>query len=217
MRGTGGRRILMSMAPPRIVDPQGLYHVMSRGNYRRTIFPDTDHAERYLFLLNRVTARRKWIIVDWCLIPNHYHLVIQLTDGGLSDGMRELNGCYSRWSNALNGLTGTGHLVRNRFKSVPVEDDPYLLRLLQYVPNNPVRAGLVTAPDEWTWSGFRAAVGLEYPRAFHRPSVALAFFDNDPGRARDLYRRHVELGADPNGPVPWSDQEGGDAWLDRQT
>jgi putative transposase len=205
------------MAPPRIVDPLGLYHVMSRGNFRREIFPDDDHAERYLFLLTRVTRRRKWIIVDWCLMPTHYHLVVQLTDGGLSEGMRELNGCYSRWSNYIHQLTGTGHLVRNRFKSLPVDDDSYLLRLLQYVANNPVRAELAKTAEDWKWSGFRAAAGLEYPRAFHRPSVALACFDRDPKRARDLYTRHVALGADLNGPVSWSDQEGGDAWLDRQT
>jgi putative transposase len=204
------------MAPLRLVDPFGLYHVMSRGNYRRTIFPDDDHAERYCFLLSRVASRQEWIVIDWCLMPTHYHLVIQLTDGGLSEGMRELNGCYSRWSNAFHQLTGTGHLVRNRFKSVLVEDDPYLLQLLRYVPNNPVQAGLSVNAEDWKWSGFRAAAGLEHPRAFHRPSVALAYFNDDPERARIAYRRHVAA-ADLAGPVPWSDQEGGDAWLDRQT
>jgi REP element-mobilizing transposase RayT len=189
---------------------------MSRGNYRGTIFPDEDHAERYLFLLNRVTLRQKWLVVDWCLMPNHYHLVIQLTDGGLSEGMRELNGCYSRWSNAQARLTGTGHLVRNRFKSPLVDDDQYLLEVLRYVPNNPVKARLTVNPEDWTWSGFRAAVGLEHPRAFHRPSLALAYFHRDPEQARAVYRRHV-ADTDLDGPVPWSDQEGGDAWLDRST
>lgn len=203
------------MAPPRIIDPHGLYHVMSRGNFRRKIFPDEHHAERYFFLLNRVTLRRKWIVVDWCLMPNHYHLVIQLTDGGLSEGMRELNGCFSRWSNYVHQLTGTGHLVRNRFKSLAVDDDPYLLRLLQYLANNPVEAELVQRAEEWKWSGFRATAGLEYPRAFHRPSIALGCFDSDPQKAQAKYRRHVALGTDPNGPAPWSDQRGSDAWLDR--
>ena len=205
------------MAPLRIVDPQGLYHVMSRGNFRQSIFPDGDYAERYLFLLTRVTLRRKWVVVDWCLMPNHYHLVIQLTDGGLSEGMRELNGCYSKWSNFQHELTGTGHLVRNRFKSLLVDEEPHLLRLLQYVPNNPVRSKLTSTPEDWKWSGFRASIGLEYPRAFHRPSVALAYFDSDPKLAQDLYRRHVVLGLDRKGPAPWSDQRGGDAWLDRRT
>ena len=181
---------------------------MSRGNYRGTIFPDDDHAERYLFLLNRVAARRKWVIVDWCLMPNHYHLLVQLTEDGLSDGMRELNGCYSRWSNLVHELTGTGHLVRNRFKSLLVDDDSYLLQLLRYIPNNPVRAELASTAEDWKWSGYRATAGLEYPRVFHRPSAALAQFDRDPKRAENLYTRHVALGVGLSDPVPWSDQEG---------
>ena len=179
---------------------------MSRGNYRQTIFPDRDHAGRYLYLLERVTRRRGWTVADWCLMPNHYHLLIRLTDDGLSSGMRELNGCYSRWSNAVHQLTGTGHLVRNRFKSPIVEDDAYLAELARYIPNNPVAAGLVASADSWEWSGYRANAGLEHPRAFHRPSELLAHFDDDPARARALYRSHVGLGPDPNGPDPWSDQ-----------
>ena len=195
------------MAPPRIVDPQGLYHVMTRGNYRRTIFPDATHADRYLFLLNRVSLRRKWIVVDWCLMPNHYHLLVQLTDGGLSDGMRELNGCYSRWSNAIHHLTGTGHLVRNRFKSLLVDSEPYLFQLLRYIPNNPVRAALTASAGSWRWSGYRATAGVEYPRTFHRPTAALAYFHPDPRRAQALYRQLVSLGPDPKVPDPWSDQD----------
>ena len=195
------------MAPLRIVDPEGVYHVMSRGNYRNTIFPSARHAERYLFLLGRVTARRGWIVLDWCLMPNHYHLLIRLTDGGLSAGMRELNGCYSRWSNALAQLTGTGHLVRNRFKSLLVDNDPYLFELLRYIPNNPVRGGLVDEPADWPWSGYRATAGHEHPRVFHRPSAALAFFDSGPRQAQEMYRRHVARGPDLAVPDPWSDHD----------
>src|SRR5579885_1846335 len=180
------------MAPLRIIDPEGLYHVMSRGNYKGVIFPSARHAERYLFLLARVAARRNWIVVDWCLMPNHYHLLVRLTEGGLSDGMRELNGCYSRWSNAIHLRTGTGHLVRNRFKSSLVDTDAYWLELLRYIPNNPVRAGLVDEAAAWPWSGYRAAAGVEHPRVFHRPAEALAIFARDPRRAQELYRRHVE-------------------------
>jgi hypothetical protein len=141
-------------------------------------------------------------------MPNHYHLLVRLTDDGLSDGMRELNGCYSRWSNLVRELTGTGHLVRNRFRSLLVDDDAYLLQLLRYIPNNPVRAKLARAPEDWKWSGYRATAGLEYPRAFHRPSVALAYFDREPRSAQDLYTRHVALGGGPSDPVQWSDQKG---------
>ena len=189
------------MAPLREIDPQGLYHVMSRGNFRQTIFLDDDHYAKYIRLLGRVTKRRKWIVLDWCLIPNHYHLVIQLTDDGLSDGMRELNGCFSRWSNQQTGRTGTGHLVRNRFKSVGVKDEVHFWRLVTYVPLNPVSAGLAKSPADWPWSGYRATVGLEHPQAFHRPDELLRHFGGHGEEALDLYRQLVRGSHDP-----WSDQ-----------
>jgi putative transposase len=182
-----------------------MYHVMSRGNFRQTIFPDERHITRYLLLLGRVSLRRRWVIVDWCVMPNHYHLVIQLTDDGLSDGMRELNGCYSRWSNAIHQLTGTGHLVRNRFRSRLVENDPYLWSLMRYIPLNPVRAGLVRHPQDWRWSSYRATVGREHPHPFHRPSETLRYFHSDPAIAIELYQRHLRPGPVHEEHDLWSD------------
>jgi putative transposase len=164
------------IAPLRIVDPTGLYHVMSRGNFRATIFFDDTHYAKYLELLTRVAKRREWCVLDWCLIPNHYHLLIQLTDDGLSDGMRELNGCFSRWSNLRTRRTGTGHVLKNRFGSVEVVDDGHLFELMRYIPNNPVKAELVQRPEDWRWSGYPAAVGIEYPHRFHQPAELLAYF-----------------------------------------
>jgi REP element-mobilizing transposase RayT len=186
------------MAPLREVDPTGLYHVMSRGNFRDRIFLDDDHFARYIHLLQRVSDRRAWSVLDWCLIPNHYHLLVQLTDGGLSDGMRELNGCFSRWSNLQTGRTGTGHVVKNRFTSIEVTDDGYLFEVLRYIPNNPVRAGLVSLPEDWRWCGYRANVGLENPYAFHRPAELLRYFS--PGRtaALERYLNFVREGRVPN-------------------
>src|SRR3954470_5290488 len=126
------------MAPLRVIDPQGIYHVMSRGNYRQRIFLDDEHYAKWVRLVRRVTGSNKWIVLDWCAIPNHYHLVIQLTDGGLSEGMRELNGCFSRWSNLQTGRTGTGHFVKNRYKHVGVAEEPHFWNLTTYLPLNPV-------------------------------------------------------------------------------
>lgn len=196
------------VAPLREIDPQGVYHVMSRGNFRQRVFIDDHHYRRYLHLLQRVTNRRRWIILDWCLIPNHFHLVIQLTEGGLSDGMRELNGCFSRWSNRRTGRTGTGHLWKNRFKSLDLEDQAHFLMVARYVPNNPVKDGLVRRPEDWPWSGYRTAIGLEYPYAFHRPWELLKYFGNRPDRARPRYMKLVNLGPLPEGQDPWSDQDG---------
>jgi REP-associated tyrosine transposase len=194
------------VAPLRIVDPHGLYHVMSRGNYRETIFFDEPHYAKYMRLLARVTHRRKWIVLDWCLMPNHYHLVVQLTDGGLSAGMRELNGCFSRWSNLQTGRTGTGHLVKNRFRHVGVEDEAHFWNLVPYVPLNPVVPNLCSSPADWPWSGYRAIVGLEQPQSFHQPDSLLKMMEQDSNGYRSLVNEALgRLSRDP-----WSDQHGPD-------
>jgi REP element-mobilizing transposase RayT len=195
------------VARRREIDPEGTYHVMSRGNYRRVIFPDDDHVTRWLHLLTRVTAKWDWVVVDWCVMPTHFHLLVRLTDGGLSEGMRELNGCYSRWSNTVHELTGTGHLVRNRFKDRPVRDEAYFLQLLRYLAWNPVAADLTRSLEAWPWTGFRAFAGLEHPRRFHRPAEALELFSSDPKQAQLRYLEHVASGHVPQELDPWSDDE----------
>jgi putative transposase len=193
------------VAPPRIIDPQGLYHVMSRGNFRQRIFLDADHYAKYVRLLARVTRRRHWTILDWCLMPNHYHLLIQLTEGGLSEGMRELNGCYARWSNLQTGRTGSGHLVQNRFKALRVVTERHFWATVRYIPLNPVRADLVGRLEDWPWSGYRATIGLEYPMVFHRPDELLRHLCLDPAISVERYVRFVREGHAPNSHVPWSD------------
>jgi REP element-mobilizing transposase RayT len=194
------------MAPLRNIDPTGLYHVMSRGNYRQPIFLDEGHYEKYLELTDRVANRWHWIVLDWCLIPNHYHLLVQLTNDGLSDGMRELNGCFSRWSNLQTGRTGTGHLVKNRPVVVDVIREGHLWELLSYIPLNPVRAGLVDEPEEWPWSGYGATVGLRHPRRFHKPNELLRMFARDRATAIGRYKAFVQESRGRDGRSEWSDQ-----------
>jgi REP element-mobilizing transposase RayT len=194
------------MAPLRHVDPTGLYHVFSRGNYRQALFLDDEHYAKFLTLLPRVAHRRRWRLLDWCLMPNHFHLVIQLEDGGLSDGMRELNGCFSRWSNQQTGRTGTGHLVKNRFGSIDVIREGHLWSLLSYIPLNPVRAGLVDLPEEWPWGGYRATIGLEHPYAFHDPASLLRLFGRERSIALPRYMEHVRSAHVRDDQDTWSDQ-----------
>jgi putative transposase len=194
------------MAPLREIDPRGLVHVMSRGNFRQETFLDDIHYRRYVRLLERVAARWLWAVLDWCLIPNHFHLLIQLNRGGLSEGMRELNGGFSRWSNARTGRTGTGHLWKNRFKAVEIVEEGHFWEVIRYIPNNPVGPGLVARPEDWPWSGYRATVGLERPHPFHRPVELLRYFGARPQIAVVRYERFVRDGLVRAGLAPWSDQ-----------
>ena len=200
---------VVSVAPPREIDPTGLYHVMSRGNFKQTIFPDDDHFAKYVQLVDRVTIRRRWIVLDWCLIPNHYHLLIQLQAYGLSAGMRELNGCFSRWSNRRTGRTGTGHLIKNRPLMLNVLREGHLREILSYIPLNPVRANLVDGASDWPWSGDRATLGLEHPYRFHQPRQLLRLFGNDRAQALARYEALIRDGRARDGQASWSDQVAG--------
>jgi len=103
------------MAPPRIIDPEGYVHVGSRGNFGRALYEDPSHRTTFLLLYARVARDLGWTTLAYCLMTNHYHFLIRLTDGGLSEGMQQLNGTFSRRMNALHDRTGGGHLFKNRF------------------------------------------------------------------------------------------------------
>jgi putative transposase len=199
-------RTVDRVAPLRDIHPTALVHVMSRGNFRQETFLDGAHYRRYLDLLERVAARRDWSVLDWCLIPNHFHLLIQLTRGGLSAGMQALNGGFSRWSNAQTGRTGTGHLWKNRFNAIEVVEHEHFLETVRYIPNNPVEAGLVREPEDWPWSGYRANLGLERPRPFHDTVQLLAYFGKESQAPIVRYERFVRDGLVRSGRVAWSDQ-----------
>jgi REP element-mobilizing transposase RayT len=195
------------VAPLRDVDPFGLYHVMSRGNFRQRVFRDEEHYLRGLHYLDQASRRYAWIVLDWVFMPNHYHLVVQLTNGGLSAGMRELNGCFSRWSNSRTGRTGTGHLWQNRFRALDIAAERHFWAVFRYLPINPVAGDLTPLPDEWRWSGFRATMGIDFPYRFHQPAELLRYFAAEPEVARERYRAHVDEGLLLGGHATWSDRE----------
>lgn len=143
----------------------------------------------FLQLLNRLAARYDWVLYAYCLMPNHYHLVMRIDDAGISDGMRLLNGGFSRYTNSRHGLEG--HLFRNRFWWKRVEDEPQLLQTIRYVVLNPVRAGLVIAPERWRWSSHRGCLGLDFAPPSLATSELLARFGPSPGRARRAYGEFV--------------------------
>lgn len=144
--------------PLRVAYPGALYHVTSRGDRREAIaLGDSDRA-LFLTVLAEALLRFDARVLAYCLMGNHYHLLLQTHTANLSRLMRQINGVYTQAFNRRHGLTG--HLFQGRFKAILVDSDAYLLEVCRYVDLNPVRAHMVAAPELCAWSSYRALVGL---------------------------------------------------------
>lgn len=149
----------------RLQAPDVLYHVGSRGVEKRPIFDCAQRdREHFLGLLAKSVSKFGWRVHAYCLMGNHFHLVLDTPNANLSDGMKYLKGQYAQWFNAVVGREGA--LFERRFWSRIALSEAYVLELSRYVVLNPVRAGLAKRPDEWPWSSYQATVGLDGAPAF---------------------------------------------------
>jgi len=181
------------MARPLRLEFEGaLYHITSRGNARESIFLDNGDRARFLEILGDVVDRFGWICHAYCLMTNHYHLLIETPDADLSRGMHLLNGVYTQWFN--HRYDRVGHLFQGRFKAILVEKDTHLLELVRYVVLNPIRAKTVRNVRDWPWSSYRATAGQAEAPGFLTIGWILSQFDLDPERAVRAYRRFVQQG-----------------------
>jgi len=171
--------------PLRIEFPGALYHVISRGNARAPIFVDDPDRLRLLDILGDVVDQFAWICHAYCLMPNHYHLVIETPEANLSRGMRQLNGVYTQRFNRRHDRVG--HVLQGRFKAILVEREAHFLELTRYVVLNPVRAEMVRDPQEYRWSSLRAALGRVPPPRWLTVEPLLEQFGS-PARYREFVR-----------------------------
>jgi putative transposase len=185
--------------PLRIEFPGALYHLTARGNARAAVFLDDRDRREFLAILGDVVERYHWICHAYCLMGNHYHLLIETPDGNLSAGMRQLNGIYTQKLNRRHGRVG--HVFQGRFKSILVEKDSYLLELCRYIVLNPVRAGIVTHPVDYPWSRFRITARSGKAPAYLSTDWVLAQFGANRREARKGYLDFVLAGKE--GESPW--------------
>ncbi|MEA3292633.1 MAG: transposase [Pseudomonadota bacterium] len=144
--------------PLRIEFAGALYHVTSRGDGREDIYLDDTDRQLFMAVLGEVCRLFNWSVHAWCLMNNHYHLLVETPDSNLSRGMRYLNGVYTQRFNRKHSRVG--HVFQGRFKAILVEKEAYLLELARYIVLNPVRAGIVRSAEEWSWSSYGITVGL---------------------------------------------------------
>lgn len=138
--------------PHRLQIAGGTYHVTSRGNRRQSIYHDDHDRRMFLALRNQVVRRCGWRELAYCLMTNHFHLLIETPAPNLSLGMHRLNGEYARYFNERHSVDG--HLFDRRFGSRLIETEEYLADALRYIASNPVEAGLCAHPRDWRWSSF---------------------------------------------------------------
>ncbi len=176
--------------PLRLEFPHALYHVTSRGDRRENIYADDDDRLRFLEILGTVIVDYNWLCHGYCLMDNHYHLIIETLDGNLSKGMRQLNGVYTQASNRRHGRSG--HLFQGRYKAILVDKDRYLLELSRYVVLNPLRAtGMVNRLEDWPWSSYSASVGDAPIPEWLTTDWILSLFDKRKKIALERYRQFV--------------------------
>lgn len=168
----------------------GTYHVMSRGNRRQRIYLDRLDHRRFFDILEEVVRRHDWLLYAYCLMPNHFHLLVETRTPTLALGMHRLNGTYAQWFNWRHAVDG--HLFGDRYRRQPIETDLHLLETARYIVLNPVRAKLVAHPGQWEWSSYRATIGAEPARASLAAGELLAHFGRTMPRARAAYRRFVQ-------------------------
>ena len=180
--------------PLRLEFPDAIYHVTSRGDRREPIFEDDLDRDAFLTTLAQATARFDAAVLAYCLMDNHYHLVIHTRRGNLSRLMQQLNGIYTQTYNRRHNKVG--HLFQGRFKGILVDENAYLLEVCRYVDLNPVRARMVREPGKWRWSSYRAHTGeAESPVWLDTPAVHGYLLGRDAETAADRHRAGVRYAA----------------------
>lgn len=160
----------------RILSETGTYHVMMRGNERKNLFLNENDKQRFLETLFMKKEETGFHLYAYCLMDNHVHLVIQAEQESLATTMKRVNASYASYFNQQHQRVG--HLFQDRFKSEPIEDEQYLMSVIRYIHNNPVKAGMVEKPDQYRWSSFKSYLAPNKTRNVDAAFVLSIISDN---------------------------------------
>jgi putative transposase len=180
--------------PLRIAYPNAWYHVMNRGRRAEKIFLDNLDYKAFVELLQETSEDWNVRIAAYCLMPNHYHMLIQTPDANISRAMRHVNGVYTQRFNSRHHHDG--QLFRGRYKSILVNGDSYLLQLVRYIHRNPIKAGLVENSDFYAWSSHKAYVSIAKKWDWLHKGFILGILTSDKSKQMRAYRRFMAADED---------------------
>ena len=204
--------------------PGAVYHITARGNDRQNIYYDEKDNIRFLKLLGQTVKQYRWLCHGYCLMSNHYHIILETPEPNLARGMKRLNSRYCITFNKRHRRVG--HVLQGRYDAVVVQKEEHLLELCRYTVLNPVRAFMVETPDDWKWSSYLATAGKTKPPPFLTTDWILAHFGKRRIAATASYIKFVYDGIGREG--PWNQIKGGiylgdaqfiqeiEAWTDRE-
>jgi len=175
--------------PLRIEFPNAWYHVMNRGRRKEPIF--TEKKDYFIFLNTVKETCEVWHlrVAAYCLMPNHYHLLVQTPRGNISRCMRHIDGVYTQRFNRRHGCDGP--LFRGRYKSLLIEEDTYLLQLVRYIHRNPLRTGLAERIDDYPWSSHQEYISHHPKRGWLHKELVLGMLTEDSLEKGKAYRRYM--------------------------
>ncbi len=175
----------------RIEYPGAFYHVMHRGNAGEDLFKSPGDREKFIEYISKAVDRYELKIHTYCLMTNHYHLLIETPQPNLSQAVKWVNVSYAAYFNRK--WRRVGHLFQGRFKAILVDADEYLKHLSRYIHLNPMRANLVEHPREYKWSSYPIFSGYVKPPPWLETNCLLSLFGKDRNKAKQRYRNFVEI------------------------
>ena len=176
--------------PLRVEYPGAFYHVINRGNSREKLYTGNRDYEKFLQYLEKAAERFALTIHTYCLMGNHYHLLVETPEPNLSMTMQWLNVSYATYFNRKQDRSG--HLFQGRFKAILIDADAYLLHLSRYIHLNPVRAGITNTPGQYRWSSYSSYIGEQLSPKFLMTDMLLGNFGSNKNEARKYYKEFVE-------------------------
>lgn len=185
--------------PLRIQYPGAMYHIISRGIGRMTIFHNEKDWKKFIQFMERVIKKYNWICHAYCLMGSHYHLLLETPDANMAVGMKYLNQLYSQFYNWK--YQRVGPVLQGRYKAWLVEREEKFLDNCRYIVSNPVEAKMVEHPSDWPWSSFRATRGLERVPDFLETDFLLNHFSSSRKKAQKIYEDFVLAGIGTESPL----------------